>query len=94
MQEKVDRGTIRIKKVDGEKNVADLLTKYLSGPRLQALLASLPVIALEGRHPLAPQLQGALQSVCVPRRDSCVCLSYNSMRGAQHGYTVCAAASG
>ena len=58
VQEKVDQGTIKIKKIDGNHNVADVLTKYLSAAKLQSLLAGLPVTALEGRHPLAPQLQG------------------------------------
>ena len=58
VQDKVDQGIIKIRKVDGNHNVADLLTKYLSGPKLQTLLAMLPVAPLEGRHHLAPQLQG------------------------------------
>ena len=58
LQDKVDREIIRIKKVDGNHNVADLLAKYLPGPMLQSLLAMLHVASLEGRHPLASQLQG------------------------------------
>ena len=58
VQDKVDQGAVVIKKIKGDQNAADILTKYLSGPKLQALLTNLPVTELEGRHPLAPQLQG------------------------------------
>ena len=49
---------IQVKKVPGETNVADVLTKYLSASKLQALMAMLPIEPREGRHPLAPKLQG------------------------------------
>ena len=62
VQEKVDQGIIRVKKVDGAHNVADMLTKYLSAAKLQLLLARLLVAALEGRLPLAPLLQGASET--------------------------------
>ena len=63
MQDKVDQGVIRVRKVDGTSNIADMLTKYLSAAKLQSLLPMLPVAAMDGRHPLAPQLQGASQTV-------------------------------
>ena len=53
-QDKIDEGTIVVEKIGGDRNVADILTQYL--PRLRSLLADLPT-ELEGRHPLAPQLQ-------------------------------------
>ena len=47
-----------VKKIGGDRNVADILTKYLSSPRLRSLLAELAVAELEEKHSLAPQLQG------------------------------------
>ena len=58
VQDKVDEGTVKVKKINGDQNTADILTKYLSSLKLRALLANLPVTESEGRHPLAPQLQG------------------------------------
>ena len=58
VQDQVARGVIQVKKVPGETNVADVLTKYLSASKLQALMAMLPIEPREGRHPLAPKLQG------------------------------------
>ena len=58
VQSKVDDQTLRIRKIPGSINPADMLTKYLDGARLRALLGKLPVQDQEGRHPLAPRLQG------------------------------------
>ena len=41
-QDKIDEGVVVVKKVGGDRNVADILTKYLSSPRLRSLLAELP----------------------------------------------------
>ena len=57
-QDKIDEGTVVVKKIGGDRNVADILTKYLSSPRLRSLLAELQVAEVEGRHSLAPQLHG------------------------------------
>ena len=56
-QDKIDEGKV-VEKIGGDRNVADILTKYLSSPRLRSLLAELPVAELEVRHSLAPPLQG------------------------------------
>ena len=66
-QYQVDRGRIRPKKVDGATNSADVCTKYLDAARLTSLLAELPVSFAEGRHPLAPLTQGAVQTVVQSR---------------------------
>ena len=58
VQDKVDAGVVAIKKIGGNDNPADILTKYLSGAKLQSLLGGLPITELGGRHSLAPQLQG------------------------------------
>ena len=47
-----------VKKIGGDRNIADILTKYFPSPRLRSLLAEFPVAELEERHSLAPQLQG------------------------------------
>ena len=60
-QDKIDEGKVVTKKIGGDRNVADILTKYLASPRLRSLLTELPVAELEGRHSLAPQLQGKSQ---------------------------------
>ena len=57
-QDKIDEGKVEVKKIGGDKNVADILTKYFSSPRLRSLLAELPVAELKGRHSVVPQLQG------------------------------------
>ena len=58
VQDKIDEGAVVVKKVGGDRNPADILTKYLSSSRLHSLLADLPVEELGRRHSLAPQLQG------------------------------------
>ena len=57
VQQKVEDGTIHVRKVCGETNIAYILTKYLSVVRMHSLLALLPVQLKDGRHSLAPKLQ-------------------------------------
>ena len=57
VQDQVDHGRIQVRKVPGDTNPADVLTKYLASVRAQQLLGWLPVQFEEGRHPLAPALQ-------------------------------------
>ena len=59
VQDQVDRGRLQIRKIDGRINPADLLTKYLSGSRLSALLNDLPLCFEGCRHRLAVKLQGS-----------------------------------
>ena len=63
---------MKISKIDGARNPADLMTKYLDGARIRALLSRLGMREYSGRHHLAPQLQGdsattmsLLESRCV-----------------------------
>ena len=58
LQDQVDRGFVKMYKINGLSNPADICTKYLDGRRLQVLLNSLPLCITEGRHRLAPELQG------------------------------------
>ena len=57
-QDKIDEGKVVVKKIGGDRNVADILTKYFSSPRLRSILGEVPVAEVEGRHSLVPQLQG------------------------------------
>ena len=57
VQDQVERKRMNVRKIDGKRNPADILTKYLAGARLSELLYSVPIRFLEGRHSLAPQLQ-------------------------------------
>ena len=59
IQEHVGSGSIQLRKVCGQFNVADIATKYLSSGRVSELLKQLPLVRLPGRSRLAPQLQGA-----------------------------------
>ena len=56
VQDQVDRGRIGLRKICGQTNVADLLTKYLSGVKLRDLMYSMPVMFESGRHSLAPMI--------------------------------------
>ena len=58
VQDKVESGEVIMRKVNGNNNVADLLTKYLSGQKIQHFVNSLLVFCCGGRHRLAPKLQG------------------------------------
>ena len=64
-QDKIDEVIVVVKKIGGDRNVADILTKYFWSPRLRSLLAELPVAELEGRHSLAPQLHKKIANVFV-----------------------------
>ena len=59
LQDQVDRGIVKINKVSGQTNPADVCTKYLEGRRMQELLEQLPLHFTAGRHSLVPELQGA-----------------------------------
>ena len=43
VQDKIDEGIVVVKKIGGNRNVADILTKYVSSLRLRSLLADFPV---------------------------------------------------
>ena len=58
VQDQVERGRLKIKKIDGSSNTADVLTKYLSAQALASLLRRLPVAFELGTSSIAAQLQG------------------------------------
>ena len=49
LQDRVSRGDIRVRKVEGTKNPADALTKHVEGNKISTHVS-------EGRHHLAPHL--------------------------------------
>ena len=49
MQEKAESGELAYKKVDGQVNPADVLTKYISESRMDTLCKNLNVHGREGR---------------------------------------------
>ena len=55
---KIDEGTVVVKKTGGDQNVAGILTKCLSSPRLRSLLAELPVAELEEEALTGPTAAG------------------------------------
>ena len=57
VQDQIARGRIKLSKIDGNSNPADLMTKYLSGPRITQLVQLLPLRFKQGRHKLVPQIQ-------------------------------------
>ena len=58
VQDHVTRGDVRVAKVSGESNIADLLTKYLGPSKLRSLLSMTPTSMQPGRSSLIPSLQG------------------------------------
>ena len=56
LQDRVSRGDIRIRKVDGNKNPADALTKHVEGNKVCTHMDLVHLHASGGRHQLAPQL--------------------------------------
>ena len=55
---RLSEGGLKIKKIDGSTNAADVLKKYLSAQALTSLLRRLPVTFELGRSSIAAQLQG------------------------------------
>ena len=58
VQDHVTKGDVRVAKVSGESNIADLLTKYLGPSKLRSLLSLTPTSMESGRSSLIPCLQG------------------------------------
>lgn len=56
LQDKVGRGDLKVEKVDGEKNPADALTKYLDGNKLDFHRDWVHLHILGGRHCLMPEV--------------------------------------
>ena len=58
IQDHTNKGHVKVLKVHGETNVADLLTKFLNARKLDALMESTPTTFGSGRSALIPELQG------------------------------------
>ena len=56
VQDKVRSGAFSLKKVKGEDNMSDILTKFVERPLLHRHLRSLGLIFEDGRSPLAPSI--------------------------------------
>ncbi len=56
LQEKVARGYVEIRKVKGEENVADVLSKHVSREILDRHMAATGHERRGGRHPVSPAL--------------------------------------
>ena len=61
IQDKLREGTLKLYKVAGDKNIADVCTKHLLGPALHALLDLMPVFLESERAKSAP----AICSICL-----------------------------
>ena len=59
VQDLISSGKLRVRKVPGETNIADLLTKFLTAAKLQQLMAMMPADFEQGRSRAIPELQGA-----------------------------------
>ena len=56
VQDLMCKGTMRVKKLDGEQNPADILTKYLGAAKLQHLMSKIDLYDEQGRSNLIPGL--------------------------------------
>ena len=55
LQQRVDRGEVTVEKVAGDKNPADLFTKYLAVDKIANCSKKLGSHKKDGRHALAPK---------------------------------------
>ena len=56
LQDRVARGDLRIRKVDGKENPADARTKYVDRAKLEKHMQQVGLHNSEGRHAMAPVL--------------------------------------
>ena len=56
IQDRVARGDVRVRKVKGDKNPADTLTKHVDGSKLRSHMMQVGMSVFPGRHRLAPKL--------------------------------------
>ena len=57
VQDRVARATIKVSKVDGTKNVADHLTKYLTRKGIEFHPEQTSQRLVQGRHELMPEME-------------------------------------
>ena len=58
IQERVARGDISIKKIPGDENLSDILTKHVDRKTLDKHLTGIGLMRRTGRHELSPSIQG------------------------------------
>ena len=61
LQEKEQRGEVELRKVKGQHNPADLLTKYMSSARMEELMRRIGQVKEAGRARTALDIQGGVQ---------------------------------
>ena len=59
IQEKIRSKAVELRKVPGQCNPADILTKYVERPILEAALKFMNLEKMEGRAATAPKAMGA-----------------------------------
>ena len=57
VQEKVANKEVRLVKVPGSENLADILTKHVDKPTLDRLLPHFNISQVSGRHPIMPRVE-------------------------------------
>ena len=62
VQDRVERGDIKVTKVDGTKNVADHLTKYLTREGIELQLGQASQKLVQGRHELMLKMKSGATS--------------------------------
>ena len=58
LQERVQSGELRLEKVWGHENVADLMTKYVDAATILRLVGMVNMSFVDGRSEIAPRLHG------------------------------------
>ena len=58
LQERVQSGELRLEKVWGHENVADLMTKYVDAATILRLAGMMNMSFVDGRSEIAPRLHG------------------------------------
>ena len=60
MQQVVQRGLLKVEKIDGAKNIADVGTKHVSRETLAKLLGFMRLYIIDGRSAALPSLHASL----------------------------------
>ena len=58
IQDKIRSKNMKLSKVLGTENMADVLTKYVDRPSMEAALKTMNMVKMDGRPECAPQTMG------------------------------------
>ena len=58
IQDKIRSRQMELRKIDGKKSCADVLTKYVDRPSMEAALKTMKMMKMDGRPECAPQTMG------------------------------------